>query len=749
MDKYTVKGMKCAACSQSVERAVAKLNKVTAVNVNLLLQTMTVEGDVKREAVIKAVKRAGFEAIYESGDGSTDISPDGNGLKGPFARLILSIGLLVILMYITMGHNMAGFPLPPFMNEHCELYVLFQLLFALAIMIVNYRFFVSGVKAVLHGSPNMDTLVSLGSFSAFAYSCVRVFQVFLALSNGNNGMVEQYVKDLYFDSAGTILTLISLGKLLEERAKGKTTDAIRALTAMTPKKAHVIREGEEIEVPVGELNVGDTIIVRTGDQIPTDAVVIEGSAAIDESTLTGESVPVTRTVGDEVFGACINSSGVIRCEVTKVGEDTTFAGIVRMVGEAASGKAPIAKLADRISGIFVPAVILVAVIAFVVWMAISSSVSVSLERAIAVLVVSCPCSLGLATPVAIMVGNGVGAKCGILFKTAEALENTGRIGKVVLDKTGTITKGAPFVTDIKAFDYDDNELIALLRSLEMNSTHPISKAVVLYADSIGVSAAQSPEKFSEEAGGGLTGDFARSAGVIYAGSEPYVSGKVSVQADAKSCGEAFQKGGKTVVYVGSEKLNRIIGVIGVADVIKEDSADAIRKIKELGIKVTMLTGDNERTAAVIAKESGIEEVIAGVRPNDKQEVVAGMMEDRGKLVAMIGDGINDAPALTQADIGMAIGVGTFVAIDAADVVITKGSLYEAYDALRLGRNTLKIIHENLFWAFIYNVVGILLAAGVIPKISLSPMLCALFMSLSSFMVVSNALRLNTFKKTTV
>ena len=750
MKQYTVTGMSCAACSSRVEKAVSKVPGVTACSVSLLTNSMGVEGDVPPETVIHAVEDAGYGASLK-GQGTAaqaqSASEAEDALKDRETpvlkhRLIASLGFLAVLMYMSMGHMMWGWPLPHFMDGNHVAMGLLQLLLAGIIMVINQKFFISGFKGLLHRAPNMDTLVALGSGASFIYSTYALFAMTDAQLKGNDTAVMSYMHEFYFESAAMILALITVGKMLEARSKGKTTDALKGLMKLAPKTAVIIRDGVETKVPIEEVKKGNVFVVRPGENIPVDGVVLEGTSAVNEAALTGESIPVDKAQGDPVSAATVNQSGYLRCEATRVGEDTSLSQIIRMVSDAAATKAPIAKIADRVSGVFVPAVITIAVVTTIVWLLAGQTFGFALARGISVLVISCPCALGLATPVAIMVGNGMGAKNGILFKTAVSLEETGKMDIVALDKTGTITSGEPRVTDvIPSGGVTEKELVSLALSLEKKSEHPLAKAVLLYAKEQQIDAPEAAD-FQALPGNGLSGtlDGASLAG----GSFSYISGHTTVSAQEQASFERLASEGKTPLCF--MKNGRLAGMIAVADVIKEDSPQAVRELQNMGIRVVMLTGDNERTARAIGAQAGVDEVIAGVLPDGKESVIRSLKE-QGK-VAMVGDGINDAPALTRADIGIAIGAGTDIAIDAADVVLMKSRLSDVPAAIRLSRATLRNIHENLFWAFFYNVVGIPLAAGLWYPIfgwKLNPMFGAAAMSLSSFCVVTNALRLNLFK----
>ena len=750
MKQYTVTGMSCAACSSRVEKAVSKVPGVTACSVSLLTNSMGVEGDVPPETVIHAVEDAGYGASLK-GQGTAaqaqSASEAEDALKDRETpvlkhRLIASLGFLAVLMYMSMGHMMWGWPLPHFMDGNHVAIGLLQLLLAGIIMVINQKFFISGFKGLLHRAPNMDTLVALGSGASFIYSTYALFAMTDAQLKGNDTAVMSYMHEFYFESAAMILALITVGKMLEARSKGKTTDALKGLMKLAPKTAVIIRDGVETKVPIEEVKKGDVFVVRPGENIPVDGVVLEGASAVNEAALTGESIPVDKAQGDPVSAATVNQSGYLRCEATRVGEDTSLSQIIRMVSDAAATKAPIAKIADRVSGVFVPAVITIAVVTTIVWLLAGQTFGFALARGISVLVISCPCALGLATPVAIMVGNGMGAKNGILFKTAVSLEETGKMDIVALDKTGTITSGEPRVTDvIPSGGVTEKELVSLALSLEKKSEHPLAKAVLLYAKEQQVDAPEAAD-FQALPGNGLSGTLEGAS--LAGGSFSYISGHTTVSAQEQASFERLASEGKTPLCF--MKNGRLAGMIAVADVIKEDSPQAVKELQNMGIRVVMLTGDNERTARAIGAQAGVDEVIAGVLPDGKESVIRSLKE-QGR-VAMVGDGINDAPALTRADIGIAIGAGTDIAIDAADVVLMKSRLSDVPAAIRLSRATLRNIHENLFWAFFYNVVGIPLAAGLWYPIfgwKLNPMFGAAAMSLSSFCVVTNALRLNLFK----
>ena len=747
MEQYNVTGMSCAACSARVEKAVNAVPGVTSCSVSLLTNSMGVEGTASAAAIVKAVQDAGYGASPKSSSASAapDPSADLDALADHETpklkkRLIASLIFLIVLMYFSMGHMMWGWPLPHWFDGNHVAMGLVQLLLAGIVMVINQKFFVSGFKGLIHRAPNMDTLVALGSSASFVWSTYALFAMTRAQVDGNEELVMHYMMEFYFESAAMILTLITVGKMLEARSKGKTTDALKSLMKLAPKTATLLRGGAEVSVPIAEVRKGDIFVVRPGENIPVDGIVLEGSSAVNESALTGESIPVDKAEGDKVSAATTNQSGFLRCEATRVGEDTTLAQIIKMVSDAAATKAPIAKIADTVSGFFVPAVISIAVVTTIVWLLLGRELGYALARGISVLVISCPCALGLATPVTIMVGNGLGAKNGILFKTAASLEAAGRTQIVALDKTGTITSGEPKVTDIlPAEGVSETELLTLAAALERRSEHPLAKAVLAYTEA---NAMDPPEvsDFSALPGNGLS---ARLDGAeIFGGNAALIETKVAVPAVLKEKAAALAKEGKTPLYFGG--AGRLLGVVAVADTIKEDSPRAIRELQNMGIRVVMLTGDNQRTADAIGKQAGVDEVIAGVLPDGKEAVIR-QLQASGK-VAMVGDGINDAPALTRADTGIAIGAGTDVAIDAADVVLMNSKLSDVPAAIRLSRATLRNIHENLFWAFLYNTIGIPLAAGVfIPfGLTLNPMFGAAAMSLSSFCVVSNALRLNLF-----
>ena len=748
MEQYQVTGMSCAACSARVEKAVSHVPGVTSCSVSLLTNSMGVEGSASPQDIIKAVEEAGYGASLKGSDSQqSSASQAAEALadhETPILkkRLIASVGFLLVLMYFSMGHMMWGWPVPQWFEHNHVAMGLLQLLLAGIVMVINQKFFISGFKSLWHRSPNMDTLVALGSMASFVWSVYVLFAMTGAQVSGDMAAVENYMMDFYFESAAMILTLITVGKMLEARSKGKTTDALKSLMKLAPKTAVVIRNGQETTIPVEQVHKGDIFVVRPGENIPVDGVVLEGTSAVNESALTGESIPVDKAAGDMVSAATVNQSGFIRCEASRVGEDTTLSQIIKMVSDAAATKAPIAKIADRVSGIFVPAVIAISVITTIVWLLTGQTFGYALARGISVLVISCPCALGLATPVAIMVGNGMGAKNGILFKTAVSLEETGKVQIVALDKTGTITSGQPEVTDIlPAEGFSEEQLLTLAFSLEQKSEHPLAKAVLKKAEERKLHAYEISD-FQALPGNGLSGIM--NSQTLMGGSMKFISSRVSVPDSLKQQAEHLAEQGKTPLLFASD--SKLAGIIAVADVIKEDSPQAVKELQNMGIQVVMLTGDNEKTARAIGKQAGVDEVIAGVLPDGKESVIRSLKE-QGK-VAMVGDGINDAPALTRADIGIAIGAGTDIAIDAADIVLMKSRLSDVPAAIRLSRATLRNIHENLFWAFFYNVIGIPLAAGVwIPIFgwTLNPMFGAAAMSLSSFCVVTNALRLNLFK----
>ena len=748
MEQYTVTGMSCAACSTRVEKAVSKVPGVTSCSVSLLTNSMGVEGTASPEAIVKAVEDAGYGASKKGAEktASASAADAEDALKDRETpalkrRLIASLVFLVVLMYISMGHMMWGWPLPAALAENHVAMGLTQLLLTVAVMVINQKFFISGFKGLIHGAPNMDTLVALGSGASFVYSTYALFAMTDAQLRGDTAGVMQYMHEFYFESAAMILTLITVGKMLEARSKGRTTDALKGLMKLAPKTAVLLRGGAEVAVPIAEVRKGDVFVVRPGENIPVDGVVLEGSSAVNESALTGESIPVDKAAGDAVSAATMNQSGFLRCEATRVGEDTTLSQIIRMVSDAAATKAPIAKVADKVSGVFVPIVIAIAVVAIIVWMLAGQTFGYALARGISVLVISCPCALGLATPVAIMVGSGMGAKNGILFKTAVSLEETGKVQIVALDKTGTITSGEPRVTDIlPAEGVTEAELLAAAAALEKKSEHPLARAILQLAGERSMEIAE-VEGFEAKPGSGLVATLSGDA--LAGGNLKFISAQAAVPVALRTAAETLAEAGKTPLFFS--RAGRLIGIIAVADVIKPDSPAAVRELQNMGIRVVMLTGDNARTAKAIGREAGVDEVIAGVLPEGKESVIR-ELKTQGKVM-MVGDGINDAPALTRADIGAAIGAGTDIAIDAADVVLMKSRLSDVPAAIRLSRATLRNIHENLFWAFIYNVIGIPLAAGVwIPLFGwqLNPMFGAAAMSLSSVCVVTNALRLNFF-----
>ena len=747
MEQYNVTGMSCAACSARVEKAVSKVEGVTSCSVSLLTNYMGVKGTASPDAIIDAVTKAGYGASLKGGDTAQTASPDKSALEDHDTpvlkkRLIASVGFLAVLMYVSMGHMMWNWPLPSFFNGNHIAMGLVQMLLTIIIMVINRKFFVSGFQSLLHRSPNMDTLVALGSGAAFVYSTYALFAMTDAQVKGNMDAVMNYMHEFYFESAAMILTLITVGKMLEAHSKGKTTDALKGLMDLSPKTAVLLRSGKEVTVPIEQVHKGDQFVVRPGESIPVDGVILEGASAVNESALTGESIPVDKAAGDSVSAATINQSGFLRCEATRVGEDTTLSQIIRMVSDAAATKAPIAKIADKVSGIFVPAVIAIAIVTIAVWLLVGQTVGYALARGISVLVISCPCALGLATPVAIMVGNGVGAKHGILFKTAVSLEEAGKVQIVALDKTGTITCGEPKVTDIlPAENVTEQELLTLALALEQKSEHPLAKAILQYGEEQQLTASAVSD-FQALPGNGLTGVLNGSK--LCGGNYQCVAAVAAVPDEMQQQARTLAESGKTPLFFSRD--NQLLGIIAVADVLKEESPEAIRQLQHMGIQVVMLTGDNEQTAKAIGKQAGVDHVIAGVLPDGKEAVIR-KLAAQGK-VAMVGDGINDAPALTRADIGIAIGAGTDVAIDAADIVLMKSRLTDVPAAIRLSRAALRNIHENLFWAFIYNIIGIPLAAGVwIPLFGwkLNPMFGAAAMSLSSFCVVTNALRLNLFQ----
>ncbi|OUQ25602.1 copper-translocating P-type ATPase [Lachnoclostridium sp. An131] len=763
MEQYNVTGMSCAACSARVEKAVSKVPGVTSCSVSLLTNSMGVEGTADEAAVIAAVEAAGYGASVKGARGAGAGAGAGSGRAADVSaaagadddflkdtetpkirrRLIASLCFLVPLMYLSMGHMMWNWPLPEALAENHVAIGIAQLLLTGIVMVINQKFFISGFKGLIHGAPNMDTLVALGSAASFGYSLYALFAMTAAQMNGDMAGVMSYMHEFYFESAAMILTLITVGKMLEAHSKGKTTDALKGLMKLAPKTAVIVRDGEEVEVSIDQVRKGDIFVVRPGENIPVDGIVLEGSSAVNESALTGESIPVDKKPGDAVSAATLNHSGFIRCEATRVGEDTTLSQIIQMVSDAAATKAPIAKIADRVSGVFVPAVIAIAVVTLIVWLVAGQTIGFALARAISVLVISCPCALGLATPVAIMVGNGMGARNGIMFKTAVSLEETGKMQIVALDKTGTITSGEPKTTDIlPAEETSEEEFLTLAYALEKKSEHPLANAILETGRERGVQSDLEVTDFQAVPGGGLTGELDGSR--LTGGNLKYISQTAEVTDAVRRQAEELAEEGKTPLFFAKD--GKLLGIIAVADVIKEDSPQAVRELQNMGIHVVMLTGDNERTARAIGKQAGVDEVIAGVLPEGKESVIRALKE-KGK-VAMVGDGINDAPALTRADMGIAIGAGTDIAIDAADVVLMKSRLSDVPAAIRLSRATLRNIHENLFWAFFYNVIGIPLAAGVwIPIFGwqLNPMFGAAAMSLSSFCVVTNALRLNWFK----
>lgn len=743
MKKFNVTGMSCAACSSRVEKAVSKVEGVQSCSVSLLTNSMGVEGSASEESIIAAVEKAGYGASVAGAEKKQSAETDQLKDKDTpvlMHRLIASVGFLVVLMYISMGHMMWGWPLPAFFADNHIAMGLAQLLLCVIIMVINQKFFINGFKGLIRRSPNMDTLVALGSGASFVYSVYALFAMTDAQVKGNAELVMSYMHEFYFESAAMILTLITVGKMLEAHSKGKTTNALKALLNLAPKKATLLIDGKETEVTVDKVKKGDVFVVRPGESIPVDAEITDGSTAVDESALTGESIPVDKVVGDTVSAGTINKSGFIKCSATAVGEDTALSQIIKMVSDAAATKAPVAKIADKVSGVFVPAVIVIALITIAVWLLCGQTVGYALARGISVLVISCPCALGLATPVAIMVGNGMGARKGILFKTAASLEEAGKTQIAVLDKTGTITKGEPKVTDIIPFEITENELLKYAYSIEAKSEHPLAKAIIVKAEELSLNPYEVTD-FKTESGNGLSAEY--NGKRIIGGSKKYISSIIGISNDILKKADKLSEEGKTPLFFMLD--NKLLGIIAVADVIKEESPKAIKQLQNMGIKVVMLTGDNERTAKAVGKLAGVDEVIAGVMPDGKEKVVA-ELKKQGKVL-MVGDGINDAPALTRADIGMAIGSGTDIAIDAADVVFMKSKLTDVPAAVRLSRKTLRNIHENLFWAFIYNVIGIPLAAGVwIPLLGwqLNPMFGAAAMSLSSFCVVTNALRLNFF-----
>ena len=749
MEQYTVTGMSCAACTARVEKAVSGVKGVTSCSVSLLTNSMGVEGTADAEEIIAAVRNAGYDAAIKkrNTEKNTHPSSDADALKDRETpvlkkRLIASLGFLIVLMYVSMGHMMWGWPLPPFFDNNHVAMGLLQLLLTVAVMVINQKFFVSGFKSLRHRAPNMDALVALGATAAFGYSTFALFAMTDAQVNGNADAVMAYMHEFYFESAAMILALITLGKMLEARSKGKTTNALKGLMKLAPKTATLERNGAEITVPIEQVAKGDVFVVRPGENIPVDGTVLSGESAVDESTLTGESIPADKTSGSTVSAGTLNRSGFIRCEATRVGEDTTLSQIIQMVSDAAATKAPIAKVADKVSGVFVPAVIVIAAITVTAWLIAGQTVGYALARGISVLVISCPCALGLATPVAIMVGNGLGAKNGILFKTAVSLEEAGKAQIVALDKTGTITQGEPRVIDIiPASGRSEKELLSMAYALEKKSEHPLARAITQRAEQEGLTADEA-EQFKALPGNGLTAFL--DGAVLLGGNYRFISQQIPVPDEIKEKSERLSEEGKTPLFFA--RADELCGIIAVADVMKEDSPRAIKEMRNMGIRVVMLTGDNERTAKAIGERAGVDEVIAGVLPDGKESVIR-ELKKKGKVI-MVGDGVNDAPALTSADIGIAIGAGADVAVDAADVVLMKSRLSDVPAAIRLSRATLRNIHENLFWAFIYNIIGIPLAAGVFISVlgwQLNPMFAAAAMSLSSFSVVTNALRLNFFR----
>ncbi|MBQ3969568.1 MAG: heavy metal translocating P-type ATPase [Clostridia bacterium] len=743
MEQYNVTGMSCAACSARVEKAVSAVKGVTSCSVSLLTNSMGVEGTASKDDIVSAVAAAGYQASPKGADVKNYDNDSLKDFETPKLkkRLIASLGFLLVLMYFSMGHAMLSLPLPSFFDGNFAALGIVQMLLAIVVMVINQKFFISGFTALLHKSPNMDTLVALGSAASFGYSVYVLFAVTAAVSSGNAKAASEFVHDFYFESAAMILTLITVGKMLESRSKGKTTDALKGLIALTPKKAAVEIDGEEKIINADDVKKGDIFVVRPGESIPVDGIVISGESAVNESALTGESIPVDKKSGDSVSAATVNSSGVLRCEATRVGEDTTLSQIIKTVSDAAATKAPIAKAADTVSGVFVPIVMGISLLTLLVWLLVGQTVGFSIARAVSVLVISCPCALGLATPVAIMVGSGIGAKNGILFKTAQSLEAAGKTQIAALDKTGTITNGTPEVTDIiTAHAITENELLKAALSLEKNSEHPLAKAVAKKAEESGIKP-MSVDNFKALTGSGVTAK--NGTDTLTGGNAELISRIAKIPKELEAKGEELSQQGKTPLYFA--KNSRVLGLIAVADTIREDSIKAIAELKNMGIKVVMLTGDNKKTADVIGKMAGVDDIAAQVMPSDKEKIIR-QLSALGKT-AMIGDGINDAPALTAADVGIAVGGGTDIAIDAADVVLMKNRLSDAAAAIRLSRKTLKNIHENLFWAFIYNIIGIPLAAGVYIKLfnwEMNPMFGAAAMSLSSFCVVMNALRLNLF-----
>lgn len=747
MEQYVITGMSCAACSTRVEKAVSGVPGVTSCSVSLLTNSMGVEGTASTDTIIEAVQNAGYGATLKKDKKNNTADTMDNTLKDRETpvlkrRLIASLGFLIILMYVSMGHMMWGWPIPSFFRENHIAMGLLQLLLTVIIMVINQKFFISGFKSLWHRAPNMDALVALGSTAAFVYSVFALFAMTDAQVKGNSDAVMSYMHEFYFESAAMILALITLGKMLEARSKGKTTDALKGLMQLAPKTATLIRNDEEVTLPIEQVAKDDIFVVRPGENIPVDGVVIKGDSAVDESTLTGESIPVDKVVGDTVSAGTLNQSGFIYCKATRVGEDTTLSQIIQMVSNAAATKAPIAKVADKVSGIFVPTVIVIAILTIITWLLCGQTVGFALARGISVLVISCPCALGLATPVAIMVGNGMGARNGILFKTAVSLEESGKTQIVALDKTGTITKGSPTVTDILPFGgITETELLEFAYALEHKSEHPLAHAITLKAEENSVMLNEVSD-FKALPGNGLSASL--DGAMLCGGNYNFISSQISVPDKMRELSEKLSEEGKTPLFFSND--NKLLGIIAVADVMKEDSTTAISEMQNMGIHVVMLTGDNERTAKAIGAQAGVDEVIAGVLPDGKESVIQ-KLKEKGKVI-MVGDGINDAPALTSADIGIAIGAGTDVAIDAADIVLMKSRLSDVPAAIRLGRATLRNIHENLFWAFIYNIIGIPLAAGVFINLlgwQLNPMFAAAAMSLSSFCVVTNALRLNFFR----
>ena len=744
MKKYNVTGMSCAACSARVEKAVSEVEGVKSCSVNLLTNSMLVEGNATDECIISAVENAGYGATAfgaEKGQNSEKEQLNDNATPLLMKRLIVSVGFLAVLMYISMGHMMWGFPLPDFLSDNHIAMGLVQLLLCTIIMVINQKFFINGIKGIIHRSPNMDTLVAIGSGASYIYSVYALFAMTDAQLKGNSQLVMSYMHEFYFESAAMILTLITVGKMLEAYSKGKTTNAIKSLLALAPKTATLLIDGNETVVTVDKVKKGDIFVVRPGESIPVDAQIIDGNTAVDESALTGESIPVDKSVGDAVSAGTMNKSGFIKCRATAVGEDTALSQIIQLVSDAAATKAPVAKIADKVSGVFVPVVIVIAAITVAVWLVCGQTVGFALARGISVLVISCPCALGLATPVAVMVGNGMGARKGILFKNATSLEQTGKTEIAVLDKTGTITKGEPRVTDIiPVGNITENDLLQIAYSVEIKSEHPLAKAIIARAEEEGIKPYE-VVNFKAESGNGLSAEY--NGKRIIGGSKKYISSFVSIPDDISQKADRLSQEGKTPLFF--LRADILLGIIAVSDVIKDESPKAVKELQNMGIKVVMLTGDNERTAQAVGRLAGLDEVIAGVMPDGKEKVIT-QMKKSGRVL-MVGDGINDAPALTSADVGMAIGSGTDIAIDAADVVLMNSRLTDVPSAIRLSRKTLQNIHENLFWAFIYNVIGIPLAAGVwIPLFGwqLSPMFGAAAMSLSSFCVVANALRLNFF-----